>query len=108
MRNEIEYFFRRYTWPVRHIPDPADEDPMRYAVLACVPYLLVEAFNRNIELGLPRNTPAIMTDEEIDEVQTRPKTYEEVPEWARKVAPLGEEYSSVGAAYILYIALGKE
>lgn len=88
MRNEIEYFFRQHTWPVRLIPDPMDEDPARYAVFACIPYLLVEAFNHNIELGLPRNAPAIMTDEEIDEVQTRPKIYEEVPEWAMKVPPL--------------------
>lgn len=58
-------------------------------MFACIPYLLVEAFNRNIELGLPRNAPAIMTDEEIDEMRTRSKNYE-VPEWAGEVAPLKE------------------
>ena len=90
MRNEIEYFFRRYDWSINHIPDPADEDPARYAVFACIPYLLVKAFNRNIELGLPRNAPAIMTDEEIEEVKTLPKTLETVPDWAERVAPLKE------------------
>lgn len=88
LRNEIEYFFRRHTWTVSDIPDPAIPDHPRYAIFACLPYLLLEAFNHNIELGLPRDAPAILSDEEIEEVKLRPKVYESVPDWAIKVPPL--------------------
>ncbi|KAL9102765.1 MAG: hypothetical protein Q9163_002127 [Psora crenata] len=90
MRNEIEYFFRKHQWPVHEIPDPRDDNPERYAVLSCIPALLVDAFNRNIKLGLPRNAPAVMNDDEIDEVQLKPKWYECVPDWANRVPPLTE------------------
>ena len=90
LRNEIEYFFRRHSWAVCDIPDPADDDPRRYAIFACIPYLLVEAFNHNIELGLPRDAPAILSDEQIEEVRRRPKKYEQVPDWVAKVHPLSQ------------------
>ena len=90
LRNEIEYFFRRHNWAVCDIPDPADPDPKRYAVFACLPYLLVEAFNHNIELGLPRDAPAVLSDEEIEEVKRRPKVFEKVPGWAMEVPPLSQ------------------
>ena len=88
LRNEIEYFFRRHDWAVHDIPDPIDPDPKRYAILACIPCLLVDAFNHNIDLGLPRDAPAIMTDDEIAEVRSRPKVHERVPDWTSKVAAL--------------------
>lgn len=91
LRNEIEYFWRKPQWPVHEIPDPTDSsDPARYAILSCIPALLVDAFNRNIELGLPRDAPAIMTDDEIDEVRLRPKVYESVPQWTKRVPALAE------------------
>lgn len=90
LRNEIEYFFRRHTWPVHLIPDPADDDPARYGIFACIPHLLVKAFNENIKLGLSRDATAIMTDEQLAEVRTRPKIYEEVPDWAVRVPALKE------------------
>ena len=91
IRNEIEYFWRKHQWPIHGIPDPGDaDDPARYAMLSCIPALLVDAFNHNIELGLPRDAPAIMTDDEIDEIRQRPKVYESVPDWTKKVPALAE------------------
>lgn len=88
MRNEIEYFWNRHHWAVSEIPDPQDPDPERYAVLACIPYLLLRAFNANINLGLPRDAPAIFTLEEEREFRSRPKMLEAAPAWAEQVSPL--------------------
>lgn len=88
MRNEIEYFWNKSSWAVSAIPDPTDDDPARYAVLSCIPHLLVAAFNKNIELGLPRDAPAIMSDDEVEELKKREKKFEAVPEWTSKVPPL--------------------
>ena len=88
MRNEIEWFWRKRDWPVHEIPDPADDDPARYAVLACIPSLLATAFNRLIDLGMPRDAPGIMTNEQIEEFKTWPKKFERAPEWAHNVPPL--------------------
>ncbi|KAL9132146.1 MAG: hypothetical protein Q9217_000080 [Psora testacea] len=88
LRNEIEYFWNQHQWAVSAIPDPQDPDPTRYAVLAVIPKLLVKAFNRNIEMGLPRDAPAIITD--FDELQARPKILEEEPGWCKQVPALEE------------------
>lgn len=58
LRTEIEFFFNQPSRAVSAIPDPKDPDPERSAVLAALPYYLVIAFNRLIERGLPRNSPA--------------------------------------------------
>ena len=44
---------------------------------------MCDSFNRRIGLGLPRDAPAII--ENFEELQTRPKVYEEPPEWAKQV-----------------------
>ncbi|KFY09983.1 hypothetical protein V492_05261 [Pseudogymnoascus sp. VKM F-4246] len=90
MRNEIEYFWNQDKWAVCEIQDPEDDDPVRYAVLSCIPHLLVAAFNRNIKLGLPRDAPPIMTNDQIDEFRNREKKFETVPEWTKKATPLEE------------------
>ena len=90
LRNEIEYFWRKRSWAVNDIPDPKDDDAARYAILACITHLLVEAFNRNIGLGLPRDAPAMMTNDMLDEMRTREKKYERVPGWVMEVPPLAE------------------
>lgn len=92
-RNQLEYFWKQRSWAVRDIPDPKEEDPARYAFLACIPALLVRSFNERIKLGLARDTPAIISPEEAEELRTRPessKKYEEVPEWTENVAALPE------------------
>ncbi|KAI8995258.1 hypothetical protein BD414DRAFT_235609 [Trametes punicea] len=90
LRNELEYFCTFHPeWAVADLPDPQDkEDPVRYAALAAVTHVLCEAFNRRIELGLPRGTPPIVLD--WDELATRPRVPERVPAWAERVPPLKE------------------
>ena len=88
IRNEIEYFFRRAHRLVHEIPDPKDKDPARYATLASIPHLLVDSFNHNVELGLHRDAPTIMTDDEVDELRARKKVFERVPYWVHTVPPL--------------------
>ena len=92
-RNEIEYFWSQRDWAVGQIPDPQDPNASRYAFLACVPELLVLAFNKRIGLGLPRDALPIMTREQVNEYLARPessKTYEKAPTWAERVPPLDE------------------
>lgn len=88
LRNEIEWFWRKRDWPVKEIPDPKDSDPERYAVLACIPPLINQAYNRLIGLGLPRDAPALMTTQQLEEMKQRPKMFEESPEWVAHVPPL--------------------
>lgn len=90
MRNELESFWCHSSWAVKDIPDPQDPDPERYAVLACITELLVLSFNDRISLGLPRDTPPIITGDVYNEIRMRPKLLEEVPAWASKVPALGE------------------
>lgn len=49
---------------------------------------MVLAFNRRIELGIPRRANAIMTMEEIEEYRNEVRIYEQVPEWTLSVKPL--------------------
>ncbi|KAK7425302.1 hypothetical protein QQZ08_008199 [Neonectria magnoliae] len=72
IRNEIEAFWYHADWAVRNIPDPRDPDPERYACLACIPALLCLAFNRRIELGVPRHAPPIFTRDMLDEWRAHP------------------------------------
>ncbi|KAI9069919.1 hypothetical protein FKP32DRAFT_1558776 [Trametes sanguinea] len=90
LRNELEYFCTFHPeWAVADLPDPEDkDDPARYAALAAVTHVLCEAFNRRIELGLPRGTPPIVVD--WDELATWPRIPERVPAWAERVPPLQE------------------
>lgn len=67
LRSEVEFFFNRPAWTVADIPDPADPDPARYAILAVLPYYLAHAFNRLIERGLPRGSPAMIISSEVEE-----------------------------------------
>ena len=88
-RNELEYFCCTHPdWSVSALPDPADPDPMRYAVLAVLTRLMCASFNRRIEQGLPRDAPPIIVD--FAELQARPKVFESPPEWADRVVPLEE------------------
>jgi hypothetical protein len=73
------------------LPDPAgagandsdDSNTLRYTILAVLTQLMCSSFNRRIELGLPRNAPAIIED--FEELQARPKVYGDPPEWAKRV-----------------------
>ena len=86
LRNEIEYFWNMHKWAVSAIPDPQDPDPARYAILSVIPSLLVQAFNRNISIGLPRDAPATITD--MEELERKPKILESEPTWCKAVPQL--------------------
>ena len=92
-RNQLEYFWKQSDWAVSDICDPKDDNPTRYAFLACIPALLVRCFNEKIRQGLPRNASAIISPEQAEEFRTRPessKVYETLPEWTKYVPPLPE------------------
>lgn len=89
MRTEVERFWNRHEWAVSDLEDPRDsDDPVRYAVLATIPYLLVRAFNANIGLGLPRDAPPFWYNEDLIRWRAGPKKFESVPAWAREVPAL--------------------
>ncbi|OBZ67971.1 hypothetical protein A0H81_12128 [Grifola frondosa] len=89
LRNELEYFCTVHpNWSVSALPDPADIDLVRYTILAVLTKLMCDSFNRRIGLGLPRDAPAIIQD--FEELQARPKVYEQPPEWALHVPALQE------------------
>lgn len=77
-RNFLEHFWRQAQWPVRNIPDPADDDPERYAFLAGTTYLMVRAFNRSVGIGLDRDSPAIQSPDETERARNRPES-EKIP-----------------------------
>jgi hypothetical protein len=88
LRTEIEFFFNQPSWPVSAIPDPEDPDAERYAILAVLPYYLVTAFNRLIERGLPRGSPAIIAPEMEENLKAQKIALEEEPSWVREVPKL--------------------
>ncbi|KAG8417598.1 hypothetical protein J3459_006532 [Metarhizium acridum] len=89
MRNELEMFWWA-RWPVSSIPDPGEQgDPERYAVLACIPALIVESFNERNEQGLRRQEPhSILSLEEQLQWAATPKIVESEPSWTKTVPPL--------------------
>lgn len=87
LRSEIEFFFNQPSWAVVYIADPKDSDPEQYAILSCLPFYLVKAFNRFIERGLPRGAPALMTVADEEELKSRPIVLEE-PAWVTNVPKL--------------------
>lgn len=88
LRTEIEWFFDHPDWAVSAIPNPNDTDPARYAILAVIPHFMCAAFNRLIERGLPRGSPAVFDDEEEEELRLRPIILEELPSWVANVPKL--------------------
>lgn len=85
LRKEFEAFWSHGDWPISQIPDPKDKDPGRYTCLACIPRLLVLAFNQRIELGIPRKAPTIFTSDQFAKWKTQRKQYEKLPSWVESV-----------------------
>ena len=55
LRNEVQDFFDHAAWRVHRIPDPADHDAERYAILATIAQYLAHGINRRIRIeGLSR------------------------------------------------------
>lgn len=87
MGYECEYFFyhRERHWSLACIPDPRDEDPIRYAILASMVEALVDAFNWRLELGIRR-------DKTTDKLEQRSFNFvrEEAPSWTSKIGPVAK------------------
>lgn len=77
---EVEYFFHQPDWRVQDIPDPQDDNPERYAIVASTVDTLVHSFNWRLDLGLRRSG---------NREDPRPPS-EVVPEWTWKVGKLPE------------------
>lgn len=92
LRNEIEAFWWHSDWAVCEIPDPRskDSEPERLACLACITKLLCLAFNKRIEMGLPRDAPPIFTRDMLDEWRAQERRLEKEPVWASEISPLKE------------------
>ncbi|CAK3857142.1 Hypothetical predicted protein [Lecanosticta acicola] len=91
MRNELEYFWfqKGDVWRLVNIGQPNDPNPERLAMVAAIMHILAAAFNRLIDLGLPRQAAtSILTNEELDDLQKKPKSPEQVPQWAVDLPPL--------------------
>ncbi|KAM3418050.1 hypothetical protein BST61_g6256 [Cercospora zeina] len=91
MRNEIEYFWTRKedAWVLCNIPRPPDQDLEQFAIVSAIPFFLAAAFNRLIELGLPRDSAkSILTSQELEALAKRPKVLERVPQWAEEAPAL--------------------
>lgn len=85
MGYECTYFFfhSEPDWILNRIPDPRDNDPIRYAIIASMVEALVEAFNSRLELGIRR-------DNTTDKSEQRSSNFvrEEPPSWTSKVGAL--------------------
>ncbi|KAK4868540.1 hypothetical protein LT330_006742 [Penicillium expansum] len=88
MGYETEYFFFRSDWKLGEIPDPKDENPLRYAMIASIMEELHEAVNWRLGLGLRRNREHVFREEDGD--PWPPFTPEKLPDWTKNVAPIDE------------------
>lgn len=87
MGYECTYFFfhPEPRWALACIPDPRDNDPIRYAILASMVETLVDAFNWRLELGIRRNNII-----DISEQRSSNFVREEAPSWTLKAGTLEE------------------
>ncbi|KAJ5782911.1 hypothetical protein N7457_004685 [Penicillium paradoxum] len=86
---ETEYFFFQPGWTLKDIPDPKDPDPLRYAIIASIVEELHAAVNWRLGLGLRRNREHVYREEDGD--PWPPFTPEELPSWAKAVAPIDKD-----------------
>lgn len=91
IRMDLDWFFNHPGWAVASIPDPKDPNPARHTIISVVPQFMIAAFNRRIEKGLPRGSPAtIMGVEAEEERKPRCVVLEELPSWVANVPKLAE------------------
>lgn len=86
-RNELEYFWNRADWPLASLLDPGQEGEggeVRKAVLAGLTRIMQRAFNRLLEMGLPRDAPAIIDD--FEALRLQPKELQKLPGWVEEDA----------------------
>ncbi|KAF3480028.1 uncharacterized protein GIQ15_07004 [Arthroderma uncinatum] len=85
---ETEYFWYqdRRSWEPHRIPDPADPDPIRYAILASIAEALVFALNWRLSIGMRRNGNHIYRQHGSDPYP--PYDPLPMPSWTRDVPPV--------------------
>jgi hypothetical protein len=87
MSYESDNFFRQVSsrWQLSQMPDPNDDDPIRYAILASLIEALVDAFNWRMELGIRRGAYA-----HLDRSANRATNFlrEKSPSWTRNVGAI--------------------
>ncbi|KAK2808494.1 hypothetical protein FQN50_004703 [Emmonsiellopsis sp. PD_5] len=86
---ETEYFWYQSSWALDHIPDPADPNPIRYAILACLAEELVTAFNWRLSMGMRRNHEHILREHDSDPYP--PYTPISGPLWTKHVPPIPQQ-----------------
>ncbi|KAJ5379087.1 hypothetical protein N7509_012206 [Penicillium cosmopolitanum] len=86
---EVEYFFyqSRRAWAIHRIPDPQDQDPVRYAILSCIAEELALAFNWRMSLGMRREKSKHIYRKSFDDLLP-PFTAEAAPIWTKRAQPI--------------------
>lgn len=89
---EVEYFFyqSRRAWAIHRIPDPEDQDPVRYAILSCIAEELALAFNWRMSLGMRRDKSKHIYRKSFDDLLP-PFTAEAAPIWTKRAQPIAAE-----------------
>lgn len=87
--NETEYFFFREDWNLRDVPDPRDEDPIRYAMIASLMEELHDAVNWRLSLGLRRDKKHVYRNDDTDSLP--PFIPQELPDWTKEVPPIDKD-----------------
>lgn len=82
MGYECTYFFfhNESRWLLSNVPDPEDNDPVRYAMLASMVEALVDAFNWRLQLGIRRDNTLDRSDKRATNFKR-----EVAPSWTAKV-----------------------
>lgn len=83
--SEVEYFWHqsRRSWAIDRIPDPYDNDPVRYALLAAIAEQLAHSFNWRMSIGMRRDRRNIYRETMDDELP--PFTPIVAPAWTQNV-----------------------
>lgn len=88
---EMQYFWDRSTWTLESIPDPQENNPERYAMLASLVESLVIAFNARSALGLRRGQ--LSTEDGLTRQEICPWWCAHVPRLADHLILYEDEFS---------------
>lgn len=84
---EVRYFYSRSDWTLSTIPDPRDYANLeRYAILACIAYLLEYIFHARKGLREYNNSiPNFIPTDAIAEMRKKERQMNDVPTWAKNM-----------------------
>lgn len=81
-------------WSLARVPDPQDDDPVRYAILASLVEALVDAFNWRLELGIRRDNTTDRSEQQRGSNFIR----EEAPSWMSRVGAVEKPLDFIATA----------